>query len=78
MFYNMPIIIDIILQGRGVIAPKSLTPLSSKSMGRQPIAVSDISMYLFDKISEAINIKKGKAKEQLLQGEQACQQQLGN
>ena len=24
-------------------------------------------MYLFDKISEAINIKKGKAKEQLLQ-----------
>ena len=34
---------------------------------RQPIAVSDISMYLFDKISEAINIKKGKAKEQLLQ-----------
>ena len=45
MFYNMLIIIDIIFQGRGVIAPKSLTPLSSKSMGRQPIAVSDISVY---------------------------------
>ena len=45
MFYNMLIIIDIIFQGRGVIAPKSLTPLSSKSTGRQPIAVSDISVY---------------------------------
>ena len=45
MFYNMLIIIDIIFQGRRVIAPKSLTPLSSKSMGRQPIAVSDISVY---------------------------------